>query len=64
MALRARGGPQNYRYYIHVVDEWGPERPLSVIRVRGEGGATGEERVACGGAWQPARYALEIATRT
>jgi hypothetical protein len=37
---------------------------LAVIRVRGKGAATGEEHIVCGGAWQPARHALEIATRT
>lgn len=42
----------------------GPEHPLAVIRVRGAGGATGEEDVACGGAWRPTQFAVERASRT
>ncbi|MEV6597568.1 hypothetical protein AB0M36_11960 [Actinoplanes sp. NPDC051346] len=52
---------QEYRYYVHVVDEWGLDAPLSVFRV---GGAVGEEQVGPGAVWKPTTYALERATRT
>jgi hypothetical protein len=57
-------GAQEYRYYVSVVDEWGLDKPLSVFRVRGAGGATGEERVAPGAVWKPTTFAFEIANRT
>jgi hypothetical protein len=61
---RAPDGTQGYRYYVHVVDEWGLDKPLSVFRVRGMGGAVGEEEVAPGAVWKPTTYAFELATRT
>src|SRR3954447_5023866 len=61
---QASARTQEYRYYVHVVDEWGLDKPLSVFRVLGEGGAVGEEEVAPGAVWKPTKYALERANRT
>ncbi|MEV4643068.1 hypothetical protein AB0J80_37590 [Actinoplanes sp. NPDC049548] len=61
---QASAGTQEYRYYVHVVDEWGLDKPLSVFRLRGEGCAAGEEEVAPGAVWKPTKYALERANRT
>ena len=45
---RASARTEEDRYYVHVADKWGLDKPLSVFRVRGEGGAVGEEEVAPG----------------
>ncbi len=56
-------GADGYRYYFSVVDEW-PDRPLAVLRVRGEGEAAEVEEIAQGAVWQPSRRTINDPCRT
>jgi hypothetical protein len=41
------------RFYVHVKDELGPEKPLGVLRVRGYGPDAEAERIGPGVVWKP-----------
>lgn len=49
---------QTFRYYVHTRIEWGMDRPLNLIRVRGDGF---EEVVEPGCGWRPMANALQKA---
>src|SRR5690349_19032436 len=49
---------QTLRYYVHTRIEWGMDRPLNLIRVRGDGF---EEVVEPGCGWRPMANALQKA---
>lgn len=56
-------GADSYRYYFSVVNEW-PDRPLAVLRVRGEGEAAKVEEIVKGAVWQPSRRTINYPGRT
>ena len=57
---RSERDRQTVRYYVHVRMEWGMDRPLNLIRVRGDGF---EEVVEAGSGWRPMGNALQKAHR-